>query len=96
MTSLRLPRGWSVAICQPEAPNAAGCQPTVLSRSLYQVAGDLSTYHGSRYRGSCFGCRWQGPERGDENLPRTLLGEPPPAGLVGCVVRHVVNLVIDD
>jgi hypothetical protein len=67
VTSLRLPRGWSVAICQPQAPNAAGCQPTVLSRSLYLVAGDLSTYHGSRYRGACFGCRWQGRERGDEN-----------------------------
>jgi Family of unknown function (DUF6349) len=62
-----VPRGWKVAICQPEAPLAEGCQPTVLSRYLYRVAGDLRTYDGSRYRGMCFGCAWRGPERDSEN-----------------------------
>lgn len=67
MNSLRLSRGWRIAICQPEAPPGPGCQPTVLSRYLYTVPRDLSTYDGSEYRGGCFGCGWRGPLRDDEN-----------------------------
>jgi len=67
VTGLRLRRGWKIAICQPEAPSAQGCQPTVLSRYLYRVTGDLGTYYGSKYRGACFGCRWLGPQSDGEN-----------------------------
>ena len=67
MSGLRLSRGWKVAICQPDSPPGPGCQPTVLSRYLYRLDGDLTTYDGSRFRGACFDCGWLGPECGDEN-----------------------------
>ena len=67
MSRLRLPRGWQVALCQPEAPAGPGCQPTVLSRYIYLRDGDLSTYDGCRFRGACFACTWLGDDCDKEN-----------------------------
>lgn len=64
---MTFPRGWSVALCQSEAPPGPGCQPTVLSRYPYRLRGDTSTYDGAEFRGACFGCAWLGAIGKDEN-----------------------------
>lgn len=67
MSDLRTPRGWKVAICEPETPAGPGCQPTVLYRYLNGIRRESTTNCGSEYRGACFACRWLGPQRDDEN-----------------------------
>jgi hypothetical protein len=66
VSTFRVPRGWHVALYQPEAPPADGCQPTVLCR-YPRVRSHTAAYEGTIYRGACFGCRWTSPIQDGEN-----------------------------
>ena len=61
---LMIPPRWDVALCQPKEPAGPGCQPTVLSRTIYAAR---HVYVRTDYRGACFGCGQLGPIRPDEN-----------------------------